>query len=102
MNYTPTSGKKCKKHKTSSHFQSSSVLNTTISAPRKIISDLQHGKKFFILDIVDYTGMTSKFDVSSHLKTIPSRLAGNVHLDHCHPVANGSGGGTIMSTFSFR
>lgn len=49
-----------------------------------------------------HTGITSIFDVSSHLKTIPSRLAGSMHLDHWHPVGNGSGGGTIISTLSFR
>jgi len=49
----------------------------------------------------NYTGMTSIFDVSSHLKTIPSRLAGNIHLPHWHPVVKGSGGGTIISTLSF-
>ena len=49
----------------------------------------------------NYTGMTSIFDVSSHLKIIPSRLTGNIHLAHWHPVVKGSGGGTIISTFSF-
>jgi hypothetical protein len=55
----------------------------------------------FGLDTGNYTGITSSFDVSSHLKTIPSRLAGKMHLGHCHPVANGSGGATIISTLSF-
>ena len=45
--------------------------------------------------------MTSFFDASSHLKTIPSRLAGKIHLAHWHPVVIGSGGGTIISTLSF-
>lgn len=48
-----------------------------------------------------YTGMTSIFDASSHLNTMPSRLAGRIHLAHWHPVVNGSGGGTIISTLSF-
>jgi len=46
--------------------------------------------------------MTSIFELSSHLKTIPSRLAGRIHLDHWHPVESGSGGGTIIRTLSFR
>jgi len=49
----------------------------------------------------NYTGMTSIFDVSSHLKIIPSRLTGNIHLAHWHPIVKGSGGGTIISTLSF-
>lgn len=49
-----------------------------------------------------YTGITSIFDASSHLRTMPSRLAGRINLDHWHPVVNGSGGGTIISTLSFR
>lgn len=49
----------------------------------------------------DYTGMTSIFDESSHLRTIPSRLAGKMNFAHWHPVVNGSGGGTIISTLSF-
>ena len=48
------------------------------------------------------TGMTSTFDVSSHRNTTPSGLAGRMHLLHWHPVEKGSGGGTIISTFSFR
>ena len=40
--------------------------------------------------------------MSSHLKTMPSRLAGRIHFAHWHPVGNGSGGGTIIRTFSFR
>lgn len=48
-----------------------------------------------------YTGITSIFEESSHLKTIPSRLAGRIHFAHWHPVENGSDGGTIISTFSF-
>lgn len=48
-----------------------------------------------------YTGMTSIFEVSSHLKTIPSRLAGSMHLAHWQPVEKGSDGGTIIKTFSF-
>ena len=51
--------------------------------------------------ITNYTGITSIFDESSHLRPIPSRLAGNINLLHWHPVVNGSGGGTIISTFSF-
>jgi hypothetical protein len=51
--------------------------------------------------LTHYTGITSIFDVSSHLKTIPSRLAGKIHFPHWHPVVNGSGGGTIISTLSF-
>lgn len=45
--------------------------------------------------------MTSFFDASSHLKTIPSRLDDKMHLVHWHPVVIGSVGGTIISTFSF-
>lgn len=40
--------------------------------------------------------------MSSHLKTMPSRLAGRMHLLHWHPVVMGSGGGTIIRTFSLR
>ncbi|MFS7966993.1 hypothetical protein Hanom_Chr09g00780511 [Helianthus anomalus] len=29
-----------------------------------------------------YTGMTSGFDESSHLKTMPSRLVGSIHVAH--------------------
>lgn len=45
--------------------------------------------------------MTSMFEVSSHLKTIPSRLIGKMHLAHWHPVEKGSAGGTIINTLSF-
>ncbi|MFS7950117.1 hypothetical protein Hanom_Chr06g00579591 [Helianthus anomalus] len=45
--------------------------------------------------------MTSTFDASSHLKTIPSRLPGSIHFVHWHPVVNASSEGTIISTFSF-
>lgn len=45
--------------------------------------------------------MTSIFEVSSHLNTTPSRLAGSIHLAHWHPVERGSEGGTIISTLSF-
>ncbi|MFS7918456.1 hypothetical protein Hanom_Chr03g00201271 [Helianthus anomalus] len=48
-----------------------------------------------------YTGMTSGFDESSHLKTMPSKLAGSIHVAHWHPVGTGSGGGTIINTLSF-
>jgi hypothetical protein len=40
-------------------------------------------------------------DVSSHLRTRPSRLVGSMHLAHWQPVEIGSAGATIISTFSF-
>lgn len=51
--------------------------------------------------LASYTGITSPFDASSHLKTSPSRLVGRMHLVHWQPVENGSDGGTIISTLSF-
>lgn len=51
--------------------------------------------------ITIYTGITSIFDASSQLNTTPSKLAGNILLLHWHPVVKGSGGATIISTFSF-
>lgn len=45
--------------------------------------------------------MTSIFEVSSHLKTTPSRLAGSTHFVHWHPVDIGSDGGTIIKILSF-
>ena len=57
---------------------------------------------FFLSKCYCYTGITSIFEVSSHLNTMPSRVAGRIHLAHWHPVGIGSGGGTIIRTLSFR